>query len=74
MTRIELGAKLAQLRQEQGISIRKMAEKAHTAPRAVQAVEKGWYNVGIDTYLAMCDVLGAKLQIRASKALKSSSQ
>lgn len=68
MTREEIGKKLAALRIEQGITIREMAELAKTAPRAVQAVEKNWYNVGIDTYLAIAKVLGAEVQVR--KAIK----
>ena len=67
MTRNELGTALAQLRIEQGISIRKLAQLAHTSPRAVQATEKGWYNVGIDTYLAIASALGAKLQIKLTQ-------
>lgn len=63
MTRTELGKTLAQLRQEQGITIRQLAEKCATSTRAVQAVEKGWYNVGIDTYITIAEALGAKLQI-----------
>lgn len=61
MTREELGTALAQLRKEQGISIRKMAELAQTSPRMVQAVEKGWYNVGVDSYIALATALNAEI-------------
>lgn len=70
MTREELGKALAQLRQEQGITIRQMAERCATSTRAVQAVEKGWYNVGIDTYLAIAKELGAEMQIKAIQRRK----
>lgn len=67
MTRAELGKALATLRQEQGITIRQIAERCATSTRAVQAVEKGWYNVGIDTYLVIAKELGVELQIRRFK-------
>jgi len=63
MNRQEIGQAIAQERTKQGITIRKMAELANTSPRAVQAVEKGWYNVGIDTYLAIASVLRLKFEI-----------
>ena len=36
---------------------------AKTSTRAVQAVEKGWYNVGIDTYTAIAGALSLELII-----------
>lgn len=63
MTKQELGEAIANERKARGISIRAMAEKANTSTRAVQAVEKGWYNVGIDTYLAIAEALGLKITI-----------
>ena len=70
MTRKELGEKLAQLRQEQGITIRRIADITHLSTRAVQAVEKGWYNVGIDTYLKLAQAVGAEMQIRRTQRRK----
>ena len=63
MDKIELGERIANERKARGISIRAMAEKANTSTRAVQAVEKGWYNVGIDTYLAIAEALELELTI-----------
>lgn len=74
MTREELGKALAQLRKEQGITIREMAEITSLSTRAVQAVEKGWYNVGIDAYITIAKALGAKLQIKAAQRTKSEKQ
>lgn len=64
MSKEEIGAKLRAQRIAQGISIRKIAEMAGTSTRAVQAVEKGWYNPGIDTYLSLARVLGVKIDVR----------
>ena len=64
MTKEEIGKAIANERKAQGITIRRMAEMAGLTPRAVQAVEKGWYNVGIETYLALAQQLGVELHIK----------
>jgi transcriptional regulator with XRE-family HTH domain len=63
MTQSEIGKRIAEERKTQGISIRELAERASTSTRAVQAVEKGWYNVGIDTYLKIAESLKLDLRI-----------
>lgn len=63
MTQAEIGIAIANARKEQGITIRRMAEIAGLTPRAVQAVEKGWYNVGIETYLKLAHALKMRLKI-----------
>ena len=65
MTKEEIGIVIANARKAQGITIRRMAEMAGLTPRAVQAVEKGWYNVGIETYLKLAQSL--KLSIKVEK-------
>lgn len=63
MNKQELGQAIANERIRQGITIRKMAEMADTSTRAVQAVEKGLYNVGIDTYLKLAQTLNLSLKV-----------
>lgn len=63
MNKYEIGQAIAEARKAQGITIRKMAELAHTSPRAVQAVEKGWYNVGIETYLKLAETLHISIKV-----------
>lgn len=63
MTQAEIGIAIANARKAQGITIRRMAEMAGLTPRAVQAVEKGWYNVGIETYLKLAHALKMRLKI-----------
>lgn len=63
MTQAEIGNAIANARKAQGITIRRMAEIAGLTPRAVQAVEKGWYNVGIETYLKLAHALKMRLKI-----------
>ena len=63
MTKEQIGQAIADARKAKGITIRKMAELANTSPRAIQAVEKGWYNVGIETYLKLAETLKLKLKV-----------
>ena len=63
MNKAELGERIATERKAQGITIRKMAEMTNTSTRAVQAVEKGWYNVGIDTYLKIAETLNLSIKV-----------
>lgn len=63
MNKTEIGQAIADARKAQGITIRKMAELANTSPRAIQAVEKGWYNVGIETYLKLAQTLNLSLKV-----------
>ena len=63
MNKYEIGQAIAEARKAQGITIRKMAELANTSPRAIQAVEKGWYNVGIETYLKLAETLNLSLKV-----------
>lgn len=63
MTQAEIGKRIAEERKAQGISIRELAEMASTSTRAVQAVEKGWYNVGIDTYLKIAETLNLSIKV-----------
>lgn len=63
MTQQEIGKRIAEERKAQGISIRELAEMASTSTRAVQAVEKGWYNVGIDTYLKIAESLNLSIKV-----------
>lgn len=62
MTKEEIGQAIAVARKAQGITIRKMADMADTSTRAIQAVEKGLYNVGIDTYLKLAHTLHMRLK------------
>lgn len=70
MTKEEIGQAIAVARKAQGITIREIAERCSTSTRAVQAAEKGWYNVGIDTYLALAQQLGVELQIKPIERTK----
>lgn len=63
MTQAEIGKRIAEERKVQGISIRELAERASTSTRAVKAVEKGWYNVGIDTYLKIAETLNLSIKV-----------
>ena len=63
MTQAEIGIAIANARKEQGITIRRMAEIAGLTPRAAQAVEQGWYNVGIEPHLKLAPAIKMRLKI-----------
>ena len=63
MNKYEIGQAIAEARKAQGITIHKMAEMAQTTTRAIQAVEKGWYNVGIETYLKLAETLHISIKV-----------
>ena len=63
MTKEQIGQAIAEARKAQGITIRKMAEMAETSTRAIQAVEKGLYNVGIDTYIKLAQTLNLSIKV-----------
>ena len=63
MTKEQIGQAIAETRKAQGITIGTMAEMAGTSTRAVQAVEKGLYNVGIDTYLKLAQTLHISIKV-----------
>ena len=70
MNKEQIGQAIAEARKAQGITIREIAGRCSTSTRAVQAAEKGWYNVGIDTYLALAQQLGVELQIKPIERTK----
>lgn len=70
MNKEQIGQAIAEARKAQGITIREIAERCSTSTRAVQAAEKGWYNVGIDTYLALAQQLGVELHIKPIERTK----
>ena len=63
MNKTEIGQAIAEARKAQGITIREIAGRCSTSTRAVQAAEKGWYNVGIDTYLKLAETLNLSLKV-----------
>ena len=63
MTKEEIGTAIANQRKAQGLSIRQLAKMSEISTTTLQGVEKGWYNVGIETYLKLAELLNLSLKI-----------
>ena len=57
------GRQIAELRQEENISTRELAEMCGISFQFINKIEKGKYNTGIDTICKICDALGYRLAI-----------
>lgn len=57
------GRQIAELRQKEKISTRKLAEMCGMPFQFVNKIENGKFNTGIDTIYKICDALGYRLVI-----------
>lgn len=60
---VTFGRHIAELRQKENISTRKLAEMCGISFQFLNKIEKGKYNTGIDTICKICDALGYRLVI-----------
>lgn len=58
--RVALGVVVRQLRLESGVSQERLAHHIHVTRNTVQGIERGATNVGFDTLIRLCEVLGIK--------------
>lgn len=61
--RIHLGARIRELREARGLSLRDLAELAGVNHNNISAIERGKYNARIDTIERLAECLGVKLDI-----------
>jgi len=61
--RLRIGAKLKELREEKGLSVRQLAELTGVNYSNISKIESGRYSVGIDILSRITDALGAKIEI-----------
>ncbi len=59
--RQRIGARIAELRKEQGMTQTELAQRAGLERSHVVRIEAGRYNVGIDTLAAIGDAMGRSL-------------
>lgn len=58
-----IGARIAELRKNAGLSIRDLADIAQLDSSNIGKIEKGRYSVGIDTLGKIADALNCKIEI-----------
>lgn len=61
--REEIGSRLRALREEQGLTTRELAEKAGIDHSHIAKIERGAYNLRVDTLYKLATALGAKIKI-----------
>lgn len=61
--RERIGQTIAQLRQEKGYSMRKLADMSGVNFANIYKIENGRYNVSIDILGKICDALGCRIDI-----------
>ena len=54
--RIRIGKRIAQLREQAGMSQAELAEKINTKQHAISRIEKGAFNVGFDTLQSIAEI------------------
>ena len=69
--REEIGSRLRALREEQGLTIRELAEKADVGFAHINKIENGTYNLRVDTLHKVATALGAAIEItKKTKGMK----
>ena len=61
--REEIGARLRALREEQRLTTRELAEKAGIDHSHIAKIERGAYNLRVDTLHKVATTLGAEIKI-----------
>lgn len=59
--RIRIGKRIAQLREQAGMSQAELAEKINTKQHAISRIEKGAFNVGFDTLQSIAEIFGMNI-------------
>lgn len=60
---VTFGRQIAELRQKENITTRKLAEMCGMSFQFINKIEKGKHNTGINTICKICDALGYRLVI-----------
>ena len=61
--RLEIGTRLRALREAKGFTTRELAELAGLNHSHIAKIERGTYNLRIDTLDKVCSALGAEIKI-----------
>lgn len=61
--RERIGLRIAQLRQNQGLSQRDLAKLSNVTQKTIYKVEKGLFSVGLDVLCRLTEALGCKVGI-----------
>lgn len=62
--RLRLGQRIAEVREEQGLTQQQLADRCGLIQQNIDRIEKGRYNTGIDLYSNILQALGLSLEIK----------
>ncbi|MGL5714661.1 MAG: helix-turn-helix domain-containing protein [Paraclostridium sp.] len=70
--KIELGAKLRQMRAVKGLTLRQASEATGITQQSISSYESNKVNVGFDNLQTLCDLYGYKMMIvpKGAKVVK----
>jgi transcriptional regulator with XRE-family HTH domain len=63
LNRLRIGQRIAELRQEKGLTVRQLGEMSGVSYQNITKIEHGKYNVSIDILNKICLALGVELKI-----------
>ena len=63
LNRLRIGQKIAELRQERGLSVRQLGEMSGVSYQNITKIEHGKYNVSIDLLTKVLNVLDSQIEI-----------
>lgn len=66
--RERIGLQIAELRNNEGLSIRQLAELSGVSAQNITKIEHGRYNVSIDILSKLCEALRAEIKIEEKAA------
>lgn len=61
--RLRIGQRLAALRKEKGYTVRSLSEECGISYQYISKMENGRFSASVDMVSAICDVLGARIEI-----------
>lgn len=61
--RLRIGQRLAALRKEKGYTVRSLSEECGISYQYISKMENGRFSASVDMVAAICDVLGARIEI-----------
>lgn len=61
--REDIGKRVAEIRQNKGLSIRQLAELCGVTAQNITKIEHGKYNVSVDILGKICEALGCRIDL-----------
>lgn len=63
MDRASIGSRIKYIRENEGITVRKLSSISGLTFQSISKIENGQYNTGIDNICKLCNALGYRIEI-----------